>query len=88
MNDLSEPYVYITTKDFEVIDSSGVNIINENQYENTANNQTIYVRVKNNKTNCINDSLTFDIIINPLPDFMVDTPVILAIRMSRRCWPR
>ena len=58
---------------------SGVNIINENQYENTANNQTIYVRVKNNKTNCINDSLTFDIIINPLPDFMVDTPVIVCL---------
>ena len=58
---------------------SGANPLDENKYENTANNQTIYVRVKNDKTSCVNNNLTFNIIINPLPDFIVYSPVIVCL---------
>ncbi|CAM1349581.1 T9SS type B sorting domain-containing protein [Tenacibaculum crassostreae] len=58
---------------------TGDNPLNENQYENTTTNQTIYVRVQNKKTTCINDDLSFNIVINPLPDFTVNTPVIVCL---------
>ncbi|CAL2101842.1 conserved protein of unknown function precursor containing a type B C-terminal secretion signal [Tenacibaculum sp. 190130A14a] len=58
---------------------TGSSPINDNIYENTANNQTIYVRVQNTKTSCVNDDLTFNIVINPLPDFTVMTPVIVCL---------
>ncbi|WP_275314798.1 T9SS type B sorting domain-containing protein [Tenacibaculum bernardetii] len=58
---------------------SGANALNDNKYQNTVNNQTIYVRVVNNNTSCVHDDLTFNIIINPLPDFTVDTPVIVCL---------
>ncbi|SDX27519.1 gliding motility-associated C-terminal domain-containing protein [Lutibacter oricola] len=40
-----------------------------------ANSQTIYVRVENNTTNCVNSELTFDLIVHPLP--IITTPVVL-----------
>ncbi|MEX6625993.1 choice-of-anchor L domain-containing protein [Tenacibaculum salmonis] len=58
---------------------SGTAPINENNYENTINNQTIFVRVLNTKTSCVNTNLTFNIRINPLPSFMVDTTVIVCL---------
>ncbi|CAM1333696.1 choice-of-anchor L domain-containing protein [Tenacibaculum aestuariivivum] len=58
---------------------SGNTPINKNTYENTTNNQTIFVRVLNTKTSCVNTNLTFQIKINPLPDFMVDTPIIVCL---------
>ncbi|WP_299123373.1 choice-of-anchor L domain-containing protein [uncultured Tenacibaculum sp.] len=58
---------------------SGSNPLDENKYENTANNQTIYVRVVNTKTSCVHDDLNFNIVINPLPAFTVDTPVIVCL---------
>ncbi|APG64911.1 hypothetical protein LPB136_05855 [Tenacibaculum todarodis] len=36
--------------------------------------QTIFVRIENKTTFCVNDDVTFDIIINPIPDFEVTTP--------------
>ncbi|WP_422090650.1 T9SS type B sorting domain-containing protein [Tenacibaculum ovolyticum] len=58
---------------------SGSSSLDEDKYENTANNQIIYVRVVNNKTSCVNTNLTFNIIINPLPSFTVDTPIIVCL---------
>ena len=59
--------------------SSGENPI-VSPYTNTiANQQTIYVRVQNNETGCVNDDFTFDIIVNPLPDFSVTTPQIICL---------
>ncbi|MCF2874347.1 MULTISPECIES: T9SS type B sorting domain-containing protein [unclassified Tenacibaculum] len=58
---------------------SGSNPLDENKYENTANNQTIHVRVVNTKTSCVHDDLNFNIVINPLPAFIVDTPVIVCL---------
>ena len=63
---------------------SGTPKIDEDKYQNTANNQTIYVRVVNKKTSCVHDDLTFNIIINPLPSFTVDTPVIVCLGEQKR----
>ncbi len=63
---------------------SGDSKINENKYQNTTNNQIIYVRVVNNKTSCVHDGLTFNIVITPLPSFTVDTPVIVCLGEQTR----
>lgn len=53
--------------------------------------QTIYVRVVNNATGCVNDDLTFDLNVDPLPTFTVnpfeiiclnDLPLTLEIQSS------
>ena len=41
--------------------------------------QTIYVRVENNATGCVNDDLTFNIVVDPLPVFEVTTPQIVCL---------
>ncbi|MFD2568992.1 T9SS type B sorting domain-containing protein, partial [Pseudotenacibaculum haliotis] len=49
-------------------------------YSNTiANQQTIYVRVVNDDTGCVNDDFTFEVIVNPLPDFTVTSPQIVCL---------
>lgn len=49
-------------------------------YSNTvADQQTIYVRIQNNITGCVNDDFTFDVIVNPLPVFSVTTPQIVCL---------
>ena len=48
-------------------------------YENSAATETIYVRIQNKRTGCVNDDAFFDVIINPLPDFTVTTPQILCL---------
>ena len=48
-------------------------------YTNTNSTETIYVRIQNKATSCINDEATFDVIINPLPSFTVTTPQILCL---------
>lgn len=49
-------------------------------YQNSMpNQQTIYVRIVNNATGCVNDDFTFDVVINPLPEFEVITPQILCL---------
>ncbi|WP_196892474.1 T9SS type B sorting domain-containing protein [Aureivirga marina] len=43
-------------------------ITNNNAYTNaTINSQTIYTNITNNTTGCIEEDVTFDIIVNPLP---------------------
>ena len=48
-------------------------------YQNTNTTETIFVRIENKNTFCINDDATFDVIINTLPDFTVTTPQILCL---------
>jgi gliding motility-associated-like protein len=49
-------------------------------YANTQQDrQTIYVRVENNDTGCVNDDITFEVIINPLPAFKVTSPQIVCL---------
>jgi gliding motility-associated-like protein len=61
--------------------STGDNKLNS-PYENTNSTETIYVRIQNKTTLCVNDDATFDIIINSLPDFTVTTPQILCLNNS------
>jgi gliding motility-associated-like protein len=56
---------------FNSIASPYTNIVSETQ--------TIYVRVFNKTTECVNDSETIELTVNPLPDFEVDSPQILCI---------
>ena len=44
-----------------------------------AGGETIYVRIQNKATGCINDDFRFDVIVNPLPDFVVTTPQPLCL---------
>ncbi|WP_198342491.1 T9SS type B sorting domain-containing protein [Polaribacter sp. SA4-12] len=62
--------------------------LDENIFENNANNQTIYVRVENTKNTpiaCVHTGLFFNINIKPIPDFTVmgeediDTPQIVCL---------
>jgi gliding motility-associated-like protein len=43
--------------------------------------QTIFVRVENNATGCVNDDFTFEVIVNPLPEFDVTTPQIVCLNL-------
>jgi len=51
----------------------------ESPYTNSLATETIFVRIQNNKTSCFNDDASFDIIINPLPEFTVTTPQIICL---------
>ncbi len=49
-------------------------------FSNTiANQQSIYVRIVNDDTGCMNDDFSFEVIINPLPDFSVTSPQTVCI---------
>lgn len=70
----------VTFHTSKALAESGANPIDENKYRNTQNNQIIYVRVEDKRTGCVNDDLTFEIIINPLPTFdEIDTPQIVCL---------
>ena len=65
-----------------------IDALNEDVYQNTSNNQTIYVRVENTKNTpiiCVNTRLSFNINIRPLPRFTVmgeeniDAPQIVCL---------
>jgi gliding motility-associated-like protein len=60
--------------------SSGDNPI-ASPYTNTNRSETIFVRILNKATNCINDDLTFNLIINALPDFQITTPQIVCLNI-------
>ncbi|PQB06357.1 hypothetical protein BST83_03565 [Polaribacter filamentus] len=48
-------------------------------YENLFATETIFVRIQNKRTGCVNDDAFFDVIVNLLPDFTVTTPQILCL---------
>ena len=59
--------------------TNGINALSS-PFENTIpDQQTIYVRVEDKRTGCVNDDLTFDVIVNPLPIFEVNTPSIVCL---------
>ena len=59
--------------------SAGTDALSSPYTNTTQNQQTIFVRVVNDDTNCVNDDFTFDIIVNPLPDFTVTSPQIVCL---------
>ncbi|WP_299013730.1 T9SS type B sorting domain-containing protein [uncultured Polaribacter sp.] len=48
-------------------------------YTNTNSTETIFVRIENKATGCINDDGSFDVIVNPLPNFTITTPQIICL---------
>ena len=48
-------------------------------YQNSAPLETIYVRIQNKRTSCVNSDAFFQVIVNPLPDFDITTPQILCL---------
>lgn len=53
--------------------TNGTNEITDNLYTNeTPFNQTIYVRVENTETGCVNSDATFNLIVHEIPSFTVN----------------
>ncbi|WP_430927334.1 T9SS type B sorting domain-containing protein [Polaribacter marinivivus] len=48
-------------------------------YTNSSRTETIYVRVQNKTSLCVNANESFELIINSLPDFTVTTPQIICL---------
>ena len=59
--------------------TDGTDALSSPYTNTTANQQTIYVRVENKDTECVNDDFTFDVIVNPLPEFTVTSPQIVCL---------
>jgi len=59
--------------------TDGTDALSSPYTNTTANQQTIYVRVENKDTGCVNDDFTFDVIVNPLPKFKVTSPQIVCL---------
>ena len=59
--------------------SAGTDALSSPYTNTTVDQQTIFVRVVNDDTLCVNDDFTFDVIINPLPDFKVTSPQIVCL---------
>ncbi|WP_299012458.1 T9SS type B sorting domain-containing protein [uncultured Polaribacter sp.] len=51
-------------------------------YTNTNSTETIFVRIENKATGCINDDGSFDVIVNPLPNFTITTPQIICLNAT------
>ena len=58
--------------------TSGANPL-ASPYTNSNTRETIYIRVQNKQTMCVNDDASFELIVNPLPNFTVTTPQILCL---------
>ncbi|PQJ73931.1 T9SS type B sorting domain-containing protein [Polaribacter gangjinensis] len=48
-------------------------------YTNTNSTETIFVRIQNKRTGCVNDDASFEVIVNPLPSFTVTSPQIICL---------
>ena len=59
--------------------SAGTDALSSPYTNTTADQQTIFVRVLNDDTLCVNDDFTFEVIINPLPKFKVTSPQIVCL---------
>ena len=58
--------------------ASGANNL-ASPYTNTNTTETIFVRIKNKATSCVNDAATFEVIVNKLPEFTVTSPQIVCL---------
>ena len=74
-----DPDDYIVTFHISQADADSGNLPITSPYTNTTPTETIFVRIQNKATLCINDEATFDIIVNYLPNFMVTSPQILCL---------
>ncbi|WP_369048534.1 T9SS type B sorting domain-containing protein, partial [Tenacibaculum sp. UWU-22] len=59
--------------------SSGTNSLHSPFTNTIAHQQTIYVRVQNKATGCVNDNFSFLLIVYPIPDFEVTSPQYICL---------
>jgi gliding motility-associated-like protein len=59
--------------------ASGSNALSSPYSNTTADSQTIYVRVVNDDTGCVNSNFSFNVIIHPLPEFDVTSPQTVCV---------
>ncbi|MDB4709937.1 T9SS type B sorting domain-containing protein, partial [Flavobacteriaceae bacterium] len=69
----------VTFHETQMDATDGTDALSSPYTNTTANQQTIYVRVENKDTGCVNDDFTFDVIVNPLPKFKVTSPQIVCL---------
>ncbi|MFL3661421.1 MAG: T9SS type B sorting domain-containing protein, partial [Polaribacter sp.] len=69
----------VTFHETQVDATDGAGALSSPYTNTTADQQTIFVRVVNDDTLCVNDDFTFDVIVNTLPDFEVTSPQILCL---------
>ncbi|MEN8703462.1 MAG: T9SS type B sorting domain-containing protein [Polaribacter sp.] len=68
----------LTFHSSQVDATSGANPL-ASPYTNSSPTETIFVHIKNKQTLCVNDDASFELIVNPLPNFTVTTPQILCL---------
>ena len=73
------PNDFIVTFHRSQADADSGNGILASPYTNSNSTETIFVRIENRNTGCINTDSFFDVIVNPLPNFTVTTPQILCL---------
>ena len=73
------PGDYIVTFHALKEDATGGDNAIASPYTNTSPTETIFVRIQNKNTLCVNDDATFNVIVNSLPDFAITTPQILCL---------
>ena len=74
-----DPDDYTVTFHHSQTEATSGNLPIASPYANSETTETIYVRVQNRATSCINDDATFDIIVNSLPEFNVTSSQILCL---------
>ena len=69
----------VTFHDSQENATSGNNPLSSPYTNSTPYEETIYVRLEDNTTRCVNDGFTFKVIIDPLPVFSVTTPQFICL---------
>jgi gliding motility-associated-like protein len=58
---------------------NGANALSSPYSNTVADSQPIYVRVVNDDTGCVNSNYSFNIVVNPLPEFDITSPQIVCL---------
>jgi len=74
-----DPDDFIVTFHENQADATSGNNQLTSPYTNSNPTETIFVRIQNKRTLCINDDARFQLIVNPLPDFTVTSPQIFCL---------
>lgn len=73
------PSNFIVTFHASQLEATNGNNAIASPYQNTNLIETMHVRIQNKNTLCVNDEATFNVIVNPLPDFSITTPQIICL---------
>jgi gliding motility-associated-like protein len=77
--DQDEDDFTVTFHEFASDAVAGTNALSSPYSNTTQDQQTIYVRVVNDDTGCVNSSYSFNLVVNPLPEFDVTSPQTVCL---------